>query len=99
MTLSSYSENVSYHQIEINSNDNNKVDTLVDELQYKIVSSMTKRTELNIPIKEIAKKTKIPVKFIKWIEKLDFKHLPPMPMTKAFIIQYCQTIHELSFDN
>ena len=80
MTLSSYSENVSYHQIEINSNDNNEINTLVDKLQYKIVSSMTKRTELNIPIKEIAKKTKIPVKFIKWIEKLDFKHLPPMPM-------------------
>ena len=99
MTLSSYSENVSYHQIEINSNDNNKVDTLVDELQYKIVSSMAKRTELNIPIKEIAKKTKIPVKFIKWIEKLDFKHLPPMPMRKAFILQYCQAIHEFNVDN
>ena len=99
MTLSSYSENVSYHQIEINSNHDNEINTLVDKLQYKIVSSMTKRTELNIPIKEIANKTKIPVKFIKWIEKLDFKHLPPMPMRKAFILQYCQTIHELSFDN
>ena len=99
MTLSSYSENVSYHQIEINSNDNNKVDTLVDELQYKIVSSMTKRTELNIPIKEIAKKTKIPVKFIKWIEKLDLKRLPPMPMRKAFILQYCQAIREFNVDN
>ena len=70
MTLSSYSENVSYHQVEINSNDEYEVNTLFDKLEYKIVSSMTKRAELNIPIKEIAKKTKIPVKFIKWIEKL-----------------------------
>ena len=99
MTLSSYSEKVSYHLIEINSNHNNEINTLVDKLQYKIVSSMTKRTELNIPIKEIAKKTKIPVKFIKWIEKLDFKHLPPMPMRKAFILQYCQAIHEFNVDN
>ena len=99
MTLSSYSENVSYHQIEINSNDEYEVNTLFDKLQYKIVSSMTKRTELNIPIKEIAKKTKIPIKFIKWIEKLDFKHLPPMPMKKAFILQYCHAIHEFNFDN
>ena len=99
MTLSSYSRNVSYHQIEINNTDEDGVDTLFDKLQYKIVSSMTKRTELNIPIKEIAKKTKIPVKFIKWIEKLDFKHLPPMPMRKAFILQYCQAIHEFNVDN
>ena len=99
MTLSSYSENVSYHQVKINSIDKYEVDTLFDKLQYKIVSSMAKRTELNIPIKEIAKKTKIPVKFIKWIEKLDFKHLPPMPMRKAFILQYCQAIHEFNVDN
>ena len=99
MTLSSYSRNVSYHQIEINNTDEDGLDTLFDKLQYKIVSSMTKRTELNIPIKEIAKKTKIPVKFIKWIEKLDFKHLPPMPMRKAFILQYCQAIHEFNVDN
>ena len=99
MTLSSYSENVSYHQVKINSIDKYEVDTLFDKLQYKIVSSMAKRTELNIPIKEIAKKTKIPIKFIKWIEKLDFKHLPPMPMRKAFILQYCQAIHEFNIDN
>ncbi len=99
MTLSSYSENVSYHQIEINSNDEYEVNTLFDKLQYKIVSSMTKRAELNIPIKEVAKKTKIPVKFIKWIEKLDFKHLPPMPMRKGFILQYCKAIHEFTIDN
>ena len=99
MTLSSYSENVSYHQVKINSIDKYEVDTLFDKLQYKIVSSMAKRTELNIPIKEIAKKTKIPIKFIKWIEKLDFKHLPPMPMRKAFILQYCQAIHEFNADN
>ena len=99
MTLSSYSENVSYHQVKINSIDKYEVDTLFDKLQYKIVSSMAKRTELNIPIKEIAKQTKIPVKFIKWIEKLDFKHLPPMPMRKAFILQYCQAIHEFNIDN
>ena len=99
MTLSSYSENVSYHQVQINSIDKYEVDTLFDKLQYKIVSSMAKRTELNIPIKEIAKQTKIPVKFIKWIEKLDFKHLPPMPMRKAFILQYCQAIHEFNIDN
>ena len=99
MTLSSYSENVSYHQVQINSIDKYEVDTLFDKLQYKIVSSMTKRTELNIPIKEIAKQTKIPIKFIKWIEKLDFKHLPPMPMKKAFILQYCQAIHKFNFDN
>ncbi len=98
MTLSSYSRKVSYHQIEINNTNEDGVDTLFDKLQYEIVSSMTKRTELNIPIKEIAKKTKIPVKFIKWIEKLDFKHLPPMPMRKAFILQYCQAIHEFNFD-
>jgi hypothetical protein len=99
MTLSSYSRNVSYHQIEINNTDEDGVDTLFDKLQYKIVSSMTKRNELNIPIKEIAKQTKIPVKFIKWIEKLDFKHLPPMPMRKAFILQYCQAIREFNVDN
>ena len=99
MTLSSYSENVSYHQIEININDYNEINTLVDKLQYKIVSSMTKRTEHNIPIKEISQQTKIPVKFIKLIEKLDFKHLPPMPMRKAFILQYCQAIHEFNVDN
>ena len=99
MTLSSYSRNVSYHQIEINNTDEDGVDTLFDKLQYKIVSSMTKRNELNIPIKEIAKQTKIPVKFIKWIEKLDFKHLPPMPMRKAFILQYCQAINEFNVDN
>tara|TARA_X000000950_G_scaffold276555_1_gene364654 strand:- start:261 stop:608 length:348 start_codon:yes stop_codon:yes gene_type:complete len=98
MTLSSYSRKVSYHQIEINNTDEDGLDTLFDKLQYEIVSSMTKRTELNIPIKEIAEKTKIPVKFIKWIEKLDFKHLPPMPMRKAFILQYCQAIHEFNFD-
>ena len=33
------------------------------------------------------------------IEKLDFKHLPPMPMKKAFILQYCQAIHKFNFDN
>ena len=99
MTLSSYSRNVSYHQIEINSTDEDGLDTLLESLQYKIVSSMTKRNELNIPIKEIAKQTKIPVKFIKWIEKLDFKHLPPMPMRKAFILQYCQAINEFNVDN
>ena len=99
MTLSSYSRNLSYHQTEINNTDEDGVDTLFDKLQYKIVSSMTKRNELNIPIKEIAKQTKIPVKFIKWIEKLDFKHLPPMPMRKAFILQYCQAINEFNVDN
>ena len=99
MSLTSYSKNVSFHQIEINDTDEDGLDTLFDKLQHRIVSSMTKRTEFNIPIKEISQQTKIPVKFIKLIEKLDFKHLPPMPMRKAFIIQYCQTIHELSFDN
>ena len=84
--------------IEINDTDEDGLDTLFDKLQHRIVSSMTKRTELDIPIKEIAKKTKIPVKFIKWIEKLDFKHLPPMPIRKAFILQYCQAIHEFNFD-
>ena len=97
MTLSSYSRNISYHQIEINNAD--EVNIVVDELQNKVLSSITKRTELNIPIKEIAKQTKIPIKFIKWIEKLDFKHLPPMPMKKAFILQYCQAIHKFNFDN
>ena len=97
MTLSSYSRNISYHQIEINNAD--EVNTVADELQNKVLSSITKRTELNIPIKEIAKQTKIPIKFIKWIEKLDFKHLPPMPMKKAFILQYCQAIHKFNFDN
>lgn len=99
MTLRSYSRNMSYHQIAINSTDENAVDTLFDKLKYKIVSSMTKRTEFNIPIKEISQQTKIPVKFIKLIEKLDFKHLPPMPMRKAFILQYCQAIHEFNVDN
>ena len=97
MTLSSYSRNISYHQIEINNAD--EVNTVADELQNKVLSSIAKRTELNIPIKEIAKQTKIPIKFIKWIEKLDFKHLPPMPMKKAFILQYCQAIHKFNFDN
>tara|TARA_B110000444_G_scaffold212266_1_gene208504 strand:- start:97 stop:390 length:294 start_codon:yes stop_codon:yes gene_type:complete len=97
MTLSSYSRNISYHQIEINNAD--EVNIVVDELQNKVLSSIAKRTELNIPIKEIAKQTKIPIKFIKWIEKLDFKHLPPMPMKKAFILQYCQAIHKFNFDN
>jgi|TARA_B100001175_G_C19385644_1_gene578797 hypothetical protein len=99
MSLTSYSKNVSFHQIEINDTDEDGLDTLFDKLQHRIVSSMTKRTELDIPIKEIAKKTKIPVKFIKWIEKLDLKHLPPMPMRKAFILQYCQAIHEFNVDN
>ena len=99
MTLSSYSNKVSYHQIEINNTDEDGLDTQLESLQYKIVSAMTKRSEHNIPLKEIAKKTKIPVKFIKWIEKLDFKHLPPMPMRKAFILQYCQAIHEFNADN
>ena len=97
MTLSSFSRNISYHQIEINNAD--EVNTVADELQNKVLSSIAKRTELNIPIKEIAKQTKIPIKFIKWIEKLDFKHLPPMPMKKAFILQYCQAIHKFNFDN
>ena len=97
MTLSSFSRNISYHQIEINSTD--ELNTVVDELQNKVLSSIAKRTKLNIPIKEIAKQTKIPIKFIKWIEKLDFKHLPPMPMKKAFILQYCHAIHEFNFDN
>ena len=97
MTLSSYSRIISYHQIEINNAD--EVNIVVDELQNKVLSSIAKRTELNIPIKEIAKQTKIPIKFIKWIEKLDFKHLPPMPMKKAFILQYCQAIHKFNFDN
>ena len=99
MTLSSYSGNVSYHQIEINNTDEDGLDTQLESLQYKIVSAMTKRSEHNIPLKEIAKKTKIPVKSIKWIEKLDFKYLPPMPMRKAFILQYCQAIHEFNADN
>ena len=97
MTLSSYSRNISYHQIEINNAD--EVNIVVDELQNKVLSSIAKRTELNIPIKEIAKQTKIPIKFIKWIEKLDFKHLPPMPMKKAFILQYCHAINKFNFDN
>ena len=97
MTLSSFSRNISYHQIEINSTDD--VNTLADELQDKVTSFIAKRIELNIPIKEIAKQTKIPIKFIKWIEKLDFKHLPPMPMRKGFILQYCKAIHEFTIDN
>jgi len=97
MTLSSYSRNISYHQIEINNAD--EVNTLADELQDKVASFIAKRIELNIPIKEIAKQTKIPIKFIKWIEKLDFKHLPPMPMKKAFILQYCHAINKFNFDN
>ena len=97
MTLSSYSRNLSYHQIEINNAD--EINTVADELQDKVTSFIAKRIELNIPIKEIAKQTKIPIKFIKWIEKLDFKHLPPMPMKKAFILQYCQAIHKFNFDN
>ena len=97
MTLSSFSRNISYHQIEINSTDD--VNTLADELQDKVASFIAKRIELNIPIKEIAKQTKIPIKFIKWIEKLDFKHLPPMPMKKAFILQYCHAINKFNFDN
>jgi len=97
MTLSSYSRNISYHQIEINNAD--EINTVADELQDKVTSFIAKRIELNIPIKEIAKQTKIPIKFIKGIEKLDFKHLPPMPMKKAFILQYCQAIHKFNFDN
>ena len=49
-----------------------------------------KRIEKNLSYDEVEKKTKIRTKYLKALEKNDFKKLPPAPFVKGFIKNYSQ---------
>ena len=65
----------------------------------QVIQTKNKRAELNITKEEISNQTKIPAKYIKIIETLNFTLLPPMPMKKAFILQYCKAVKNISSNN
>ena len=58
--------------------------------------SAKKRKRANIDIQQISRQTKISNKNLRLIEQLKFDALPPMPVKKAFILQYCKVVKNLT---
>ena len=67
-----------------------------NEFQSMITETLKKRKSENIDIQQISRQTKISNKNLRLIEQLKFDALPPMPVKKAFILQYCKVVKNLT---
>ena len=68
-----------------------------DEGEFKshVSEVLKKRRNSDVEIEHISKITKISNKNLRLIEQLRFDSLPPMPVKKAFILQYCRLVQSL----
>jgi len=68
-----------------------------DEGEFKshVSEILKKRHNSDIEIEHISKITKISNKNLRLIEQLSFDSLPPMPVKKAIILQYCRLVQSL----
>ena len=75
------------------SEESKKLDVDVDEALVSKVEELTKlRKSISLDLKSIAIATKISTYQLKNIEGLRFEKLPPHPMRRSFINQYCEQI-------
>lgn len=73
---------------------NENIEKMDKDLVSKIEELTKIRKSISLDLKQIALKTKISTLQLKNIEGLKFEKLPPNPMRKSFIEQYCATINK-----
>ena len=67
-----------------------------NEFKSQVSETLKKRHSSDIEIEHISKLTKISNKNLRLIEQLKFDSLPPMPVKKAIILQYCRLVQSLT---
>tara|TARA_B100000941_G_scaffold112158_1_gene78745 strand:+ start:968 stop:1306 length:339 start_codon:yes stop_codon:yes gene_type:complete len=66
--------------------------TIEEDIKQKIKELSKLRKSISLDLKKIADQTKISTNQLKNIEAFKFDKLPPNPMRKSFINQYCLEI-------
>ena len=98
LSLNHYNRSYFYpdDQTQENLSDITKLHFDENEFQSMITETLKKRKSANIDIQQISRQTKISNKNLRLIEQLKFDTLPPMPVKKAFILQYCKAVKNLT---
>ena len=66
--------------------------TIEENMKDRIKELSELRKSISLDLKKIAEQTKISTNQLKNIEAFDFHKLPPNPMRRSFINQYCLEI-------
>jgi len=78
----------------------NRIESVNDTELLRKIKSLTKiRLSTDIELRSIADKTKISMKNLKSIEKLELEKLPSEPWRNSFITQYCNFIENFKSED